>query len=223
MPLPAAAGPHDVGLLAYAFGCRHGVDADHIAAIDNVTRRPSRRPRDDGRRLFSLGHCTVVPCCARRRSRAPARFGCAARAAQRGSRHRPVGGGGRAPFDRRAQPRGGARPARGVEEAGGRATRTRGLARRPVLPGAGGGGRRAVEGTLIGCSSGSGSTPPLRLRCSRSPRSRSSACRRGRAGAAAALRGGDGARRLLNGLLMLGPTSGPPRTGRCIGSTSRIF
>jgi high-affinity nickel-transport protein len=27
------------GLLAYTFGLRHGVDADHIAAIDNVTRK----------------------------------------------------------------------------------------------------------------------------------------------------------------------------------------
>jgi high-affinity nickel-transport protein len=26
-------------LLAYAFGLRHAVDADHIAAIDNVTRK----------------------------------------------------------------------------------------------------------------------------------------------------------------------------------------
>lgn len=26
-------------LLAYSFGLRHGIDADHIAAIDNVTRR----------------------------------------------------------------------------------------------------------------------------------------------------------------------------------------
>ncbi len=50
------------GLLAYAFGARHGVDADHIAAIDNVTRRMV----SDGRRtvtvglFFSLGHCAVV-------------------------------------------------------------------------------------------------------------------------------------------------------------------
>ena len=26
-------------LLAYSFGLRHAVDADHIAAIDNVTRK----------------------------------------------------------------------------------------------------------------------------------------------------------------------------------------
>lgn len=51
-----------LGLLAYCFGCRHGVDADHIAAIDNVTRRlvaSGRRAMTVGI-FFSLGHCTVV-------------------------------------------------------------------------------------------------------------------------------------------------------------------
>ncbi|MGI4975524.1 MAG: HoxN/HupN/NixA family nickel/cobalt transporter [Janthinobacterium lividum] len=49
-------------LLAYSFGLRHAVDADHIAAIDNVTRKLMQ----DGRRpvavgfFFSLGHSTVV-------------------------------------------------------------------------------------------------------------------------------------------------------------------
>jgi len=49
-------------LLAYSFGLRHAVDADHIAAIDNVTRKLMQ----DGKRpvavgfLFSLGHSTVV-------------------------------------------------------------------------------------------------------------------------------------------------------------------
>ncbi len=49
-------------LLAYTFGLRHAVDADHIAAIDNVTRKLMRR----GQRpvavglFFSLGHSTVV-------------------------------------------------------------------------------------------------------------------------------------------------------------------
>ena len=49
-------------LLAYGFGLRHAVDADHIAAIDNVTRKLMQ----DGRRpvavgfFFSLGHSTVV-------------------------------------------------------------------------------------------------------------------------------------------------------------------
>lgn len=49
-------------LLAYALGLRHAVDADHIAAIDNVTRKliqAGRRPIDTGL-YFSLGHSTVV-------------------------------------------------------------------------------------------------------------------------------------------------------------------
>jgi len=49
-------------LLAYSFGLRHAVDADHIAAIDNVTRKLMQ----DGKRpvavgfFFSLGHSSVV-------------------------------------------------------------------------------------------------------------------------------------------------------------------
>ncbi|MGH9563042.1 MAG: HoxN/HupN/NixA family nickel/cobalt transporter, partial [Terracidiphilus sp.] len=49
-------------LLAYSFGLRHAVDADHIAAIDNVTRKlmqQGKRPVAVGF-LFSLGHSTVV-------------------------------------------------------------------------------------------------------------------------------------------------------------------
>lgn len=49
-------------LLAYTFGLRHAVDADHIAAIDNVTRKlmqDGRRPLGVGL-YFSLGHSTVV-------------------------------------------------------------------------------------------------------------------------------------------------------------------
>jgi high-affinity nickel-transport protein len=48
--------------LAYSFGLRHAVDADHIAAIDNVTRKlmqDGRRPLACGL-FFSLGHSTVV-------------------------------------------------------------------------------------------------------------------------------------------------------------------
>jgi high-affinity nickel-transport protein len=48
--------------LAYAFGLRHAVDADHIAAIDNVTRKlrqEDKRPVSVGL-FFSLGHSTVV-------------------------------------------------------------------------------------------------------------------------------------------------------------------
>ncbi|RYC32589.1 HoxN/HupN/NixA family nickel/cobalt transporter [Lichenibacterium minor] len=48
--------------LAYTFGLRHAFDADHIAAIDNVTRKlmdEGRRPISVGL-WFSLGHSTVV-------------------------------------------------------------------------------------------------------------------------------------------------------------------
>ena len=48
--------------LAYAFGLRHAVDADHIAAIDNSTRKlmqDGQRPVAVGT-FFSLGHSTVV-------------------------------------------------------------------------------------------------------------------------------------------------------------------
>src|ERR1700728_404420 len=49
-------------LLAYSFGLRHAVDADHIAAIDNVTRKLMQ----DGKRpvavgfFFSIGHSLVL-------------------------------------------------------------------------------------------------------------------------------------------------------------------
>ena len=49
-------------LLAYSFGLRHAVDADHIAAIDNVTRKlmqEGQRPTAVGF-FFSLGHSTIV-------------------------------------------------------------------------------------------------------------------------------------------------------------------
>lgn len=49
-------------LLAWVFGLRHAVDADHIAAIDNVVRKlmqDGKRPIDAGL-FFSLGHSTVV-------------------------------------------------------------------------------------------------------------------------------------------------------------------
>ncbi|MGO9172929.1 MAG: HoxN/HupN/NixA family nickel/cobalt transporter [Rhodomicrobium sp.] len=48
--------------LAYTFGLRHAVDADHIAAIDNVTRKlmqEGKRPAAAGF-YFSLGHSTIV-------------------------------------------------------------------------------------------------------------------------------------------------------------------
>ncbi|HZR42910.1 MAG TPA: HoxN/HupN/NixA family nickel/cobalt transporter [Ktedonobacteraceae bacterium] len=49
-------------LLAYTFGLRHSVDADHISAIDNVTRKlmqEKKRPIAVGF-FFSLGHSSVV-------------------------------------------------------------------------------------------------------------------------------------------------------------------
>ena len=49
-------------LLAYGLGLRHAFDADHIAAIDNVTRKlvwEGRRPVSVGL-FFALGHSTVV-------------------------------------------------------------------------------------------------------------------------------------------------------------------
>ncbi len=48
--------------LAYTFGLRHAVDADHIAAIDNSTRKlmqDGQRPVGVGL-FFSLGHSTIV-------------------------------------------------------------------------------------------------------------------------------------------------------------------
>lgn len=61
-----AFGEHPVLLgtafLAYTFGLRHAVDADHIAAIDNVTRKlvqQGKRPIATGF-WFSLGHSSVV-------------------------------------------------------------------------------------------------------------------------------------------------------------------
>ena len=49
-------------LLAYGLGLRHAVDADHIAAIDNATRKlmhERKRPIGVGF-FFALGHCSVV-------------------------------------------------------------------------------------------------------------------------------------------------------------------
>ena len=65
-----------VGVLAYTFGLRHAFDADHIAAVDNTTRKlladnAARADRADGDGTadrkplsvgfwFSLGHSTIV-------------------------------------------------------------------------------------------------------------------------------------------------------------------
>ena len=50
------------GILAYTLGMRHAFDADHIAAIDNTTRKlvgEGKRPLSTGF-FFSLGHSSVV-------------------------------------------------------------------------------------------------------------------------------------------------------------------
>jgi nickel/cobalt transporter (NiCoT) family protein len=50
------------GILALTLGMRHAFDADHIAAIDNTTRKlmaEGKRPMSVGF-FFSLGHSTVV-------------------------------------------------------------------------------------------------------------------------------------------------------------------
>src|SRR6516225_9484240 len=71
--LSAAAGGHyhitgtqlfgfGTGVLAYTLGLRHAFDADHIAAIDNTTRKlvhEGKRPLSVGF-FFSLGHSSVV-------------------------------------------------------------------------------------------------------------------------------------------------------------------
>jgi nickel/cobalt transporter (NiCoT) family protein len=51
-----------IGLTAWTFGLRHAFDADHISAIDNVTRKlmaDGKRPMGVGF-FFSLGHSTIV-------------------------------------------------------------------------------------------------------------------------------------------------------------------
>ena len=51
-----------LGILAYTLGLRHAFDADHIAAIDNTTRKlvqEGKKPVGVGL-FFSLGHSTVV-------------------------------------------------------------------------------------------------------------------------------------------------------------------
>src|SRR5262249_8115410 len=57
--IPALAG---LGALAYTFGLRHAFDADHIAAIDNTTRKmlqEGRRPLRAGP-FFSPRHSPIV-------------------------------------------------------------------------------------------------------------------------------------------------------------------
>ena len=52
-----------VGVLAYTFGLRHAFDADHIAAVDNTTRKLLAEGRAKPLSVgfwFSLGHSTIV-------------------------------------------------------------------------------------------------------------------------------------------------------------------
>jgi len=51
-----------LGILAYTFGLRHALDADHLAAIDNSTRKLTQEGKDAkfAGLFFSLGHSTVV-------------------------------------------------------------------------------------------------------------------------------------------------------------------
>src|SRR5436309_8753488 len=51
-----------LGVTAYTLGLRHALDADHLAAIDNATRKlmaEGKRPLGVGF-FFSLGHSTIV-------------------------------------------------------------------------------------------------------------------------------------------------------------------
>ncbi|PPL19223.1 Nickel transporter NicT [Microterricola pindariensis] len=51
-----------IAVVAYVLGVRHAFDADHIAAIDNTTRKlvDLKRPAAGVGLFFSLGHSTVV-------------------------------------------------------------------------------------------------------------------------------------------------------------------
>ncbi|OJY54045.1 MAG: nickel transporter [Pseudonocardia sp. 73-21] len=55
-----------IGVLAYTFGLRHAFDADHIAAVDNTTRKLLEDREEGGRRplsvgfWFGMGHSTIV-------------------------------------------------------------------------------------------------------------------------------------------------------------------
>ena len=51
-----------LGLVCYVYGLQHAVDADHIAAVDNTTRKllqQGKKPNTVGT-WFSLGHSTIV-------------------------------------------------------------------------------------------------------------------------------------------------------------------
>ena len=60
--LGAAPAAMAAAVLAYTLGLKHAVDADHIAAIDNTTRKLMNEGRRSlaGGLWFSLGHSTIV-------------------------------------------------------------------------------------------------------------------------------------------------------------------
>ena len=96
-------------LLAYTFGLRHAVDADHISAIDNVTRKlmqAGKKPVSVGF-FFSLGHSTIVVALSRRdRLRGDGRARIAAGSRKHRRRDRNVDLRALPLRDRRDQPRG---------------------------------------------------------------------------------------------------------------------
>jgi high-affinity nickel-transport protein len=51
-------------LIALGLGLRHGLDADHIIAIDNITRKlvAEQKPASSTGLFFALGHSTIVFC-----------------------------------------------------------------------------------------------------------------------------------------------------------------
>jgi nickel/cobalt transporter (NiCoT) family protein len=51
-----------LGLVAFSLGLRHGFDADHIVAIDNITRKlqAEQKPFLSTGLFFALGHSTIV-------------------------------------------------------------------------------------------------------------------------------------------------------------------
>ena len=93
-------------LLAYSFGLRHAFDADHIAAIDNVTRKlmqEGKRPVSVGF-FFSLGHSMVVVLLAIGIAVTAAALAEPVRAAQGSRRDRRHGGFGAVPVRHRRSP-----------------------------------------------------------------------------------------------------------------------
>ena len=116
----AGAAVAGTGIAAYTLGLRHAFDADHIAAIDNTTRKlmaEGKRPLSVGF-WFSLGHSTVVFALAgvfalgiRGARRGAALAGIAAARDRRSRRHQRVR---RVPVrDRRPEPRDPARASSG--------------------------------------------------------------------------------------------------------------